>query len=155
MIDEQFMVCALEQAKIAQKLGEVPVGCVVVKDDKVISVGHNFRETKNTPLGHAEIMAIHNASKVIGDWRLNDCTIYITLEPCPMCMGAIINSRIGRVVFGAFDDKGGCCGSLIQLADCGFSHRPPIKSKVLELECSIILKEFFNNKRAKTKSNKI
>lgn len=147
MIDEQFMAFALEQAKIAKNAGEVPVGCVIVKDGKVISVGYNFRETKKTPLGHAEIMAIHTASTVIGDWRLSGCTIYITLEPCPMCMGAIINARLGRVVFGAFDEKGGCCGSLIQLADCGFTHRPPIKSKVLESECKELLTEFFKKKR--------
>lgn len=145
--DEEFMLLAIDQANIARSLFEVPVGCVIVKDDIVISSGHNFKETQKTPFGHAEIMAIHAATKKISDWRLNGCTLYVTLEPCPMCMGAIINARIDRVVFGAFDEKGGCCGSLIQLADCGFDHRPRIKSGILHDECSTLLSDFFKNCR--------
>lgn len=147
LTDEGFMHQALEQAKIAYTYGEVPVGAVIVKDNKVIAKGYNFREQQKTPLGHAEIMAIQSASEYIGDWRLTGCTIYVTLEPCPMCMGAIINARIDRVCYGAVDENGGCCGSLIQLADCGFAHRPRIKAGVLKEECGEIITNFFKAAR--------
>ncbi|MEG0895111.1 MAG: nucleoside deaminase, partial [Oscillospiraceae bacterium] len=105
-----FMQQALAQAKKAEQIGEIPVGCVITKDEEIISYGYNLRETKNNALYHAEIIAIDNACKTINSWRLEGCTIYVTLEPCPMCMGAIINARISTVVFGSWDKKGGCCG---------------------------------------------
>ena len=144
-----FMKEALLEAKKANLKGEVPIGAVIVFNNEIIGRGHNNRETKNQSISHAEIEAIQDACKNLGSWRLSDCDLYVTLEPCPMCAGAIINSRIKTVYFGAFDAKAGCCGSKINLFDCGFNHRPTIFSKILEDECSKILKDFFAQLRIK------
>lgn len=145
--DEQFMRLALEQSHIAFTMGEVPVGAVIVRSDEIIAVGYNTRETTRTALGHAEIMAIEKACATVGDWRLTGCTIYVTLEPCPMCMGAILNARLDRVVYGAADGLSGCCGSVIHLADCGLGHRPPVKGGILAAECGRLVSEFFASRR--------
>lgn len=149
LVDERYMQLAIEQAGYASSIGEVPVGCVVVKDGVVISKGYNFRETHKTALGHAEILAIQNACKEVGDWRLTGCTLYVTLEPCPMCMGAIINARVDKVVFGAFDKESGCCGSFIHLAEFGFSHRPRVLGGICEDECVELLEVFFAKARGR------
>lgn len=145
----EFMTEALIEAEIAKEKGEVPVGAVVVYEGKIIGRGHNMRETNNMSISHAEIEAIKQACEHLGTWRLSDCDLYVTLEPCPMCSGAIINSRIRGLYFGAFDKKAGCAGSKINLFDCGFNHRPIIKSKILEEECTQILTDFFKNIRNK------
>ena len=141
---------AIKEAKKAELIDEVPIGCVIVKDDKVIARGHNVRESKKTPLGHAEIIAIDKASKKLGAWRLQDCDIYITLEPCIMCAGAIIQSRIRHIYFGAKDFKGGALGSSINVLDAkDINHHPEVTSSVLEEECSNIISEYFKRKRIK------
>lgn len=146
--DYYFMERALKQAEIAYKKGEVPVGAVVVKDGKVISRGYNLRETTNDPTAHAELLAMKKASKKLDSWRLSGCTLYVTLEPCPMCSGVIINSRIDRVVFGAYDQKAGCCTTLYHLCnDERFNHRAEILGGVLEEACAKILSDFFKEKR--------
>ena len=145
--DEFFMSLAIEQARLAFSLNEVPVGAVIVKDDKVISSGYNTRERDNNPLGHAEINAILQASAVTNHWRLSGCTLYVTLEPCPMCAGAIINSRIDRVVYGACDIKAGCLGSLIDLSKVNFNHSPRLHKGVCEEQCQKLLADFFNSLR--------
>lgn len=143
---------ALGQAHRAFLSEEVPVGAVIVHQGKVIARGYNERETKQDPLAHAEHTAIARAAKKLGTWRLTDCTLYVTLEPCTMCAGAIVLSRIPRVVFGCFDPKAGACGSISNvLADIKLNHRPEVVSGVLEKECSQILKDFFKNIRKKTK----
>ena len=147
MNDRLFMENALLLAKTAFKQGEVPVGAVIVYEDKIIAKGYNKRETRQNSLCHAEIEAIDEACKVLSSWRLNDCTLYVTLEPCVMCTGAIINARIGRVVFGAYDEKAGCMGSLLNLTDYPFNHRPQIVGGYMEGECKKLLTEFFENKR--------
>lgn len=147
--DYEFMRMALEQAKIAGKMGEVPIGAVVVKDGEVISTGYNLREIKKNSLCHAELIAIDKACEKLGGWRLHECELYVTLEPCPMCAGAIINSRIRRVVFGAFDPKAGSCGSLINLFACDFNHRPVLEAGVLQQECADLLQSFFKKLRKK------
>ena len=146
-IDETFMKAALSLAKEAAAEGEVPVGAVLVRDGKIIARGKNTRETRRDPLGHAEISAISDGAKEIGSWRLNDCTLYVTLEPCPMCAGAIINARVGRVVYGAADDKAGSVGSLINLFAVGYNHAPARTVGVLEEDCSRLLSEFFEKRR--------
>ena len=146
-IDETFMKAALSLAKEAAAEGEVPVGAVLVRDGKIIARGKNTRETRRDPLGHAEISAISDGAKEIGSWRLNDCTLYVTLEPCPMCAGAIINARVGRVVYGAADDKAGSVGSLINLFAVGYNHAPALTVGVLEEDCSRLLSEFFEKRR--------
>lgn len=147
--DYEFMRMALEQAKIAGEMGEVPIGAVVVKDGEVISTGYNLREINKNSLCHAELIAIDKACEKLGGWRLHECELYVTLEPCPMCAGAIINSRIRRVVFGAFDPKAGSCGSLINLFACDFNHRPALKAGVLQQECADLLQSFFKKLRKK------
>lgn len=147
--DYEFMRMALEQAKIAGEMGEVPIGAVVVKDGEVISTGYNLREIKKNSLCHAELIAIDKACEKLGGWRLHECELYVTLEPCPMCAGAIINSRIRRVVFGAFDPKAGSCGSLINLFACDFNHRPVLEAGVLQQECADLLQLFFKKLRKK------
>ncbi len=147
--DEYFMKLALKQAKKAYKLGEVPIGCVIVREGKVISKSHNFREIKKKAIAHAEILAINKACKKLDSWRLLNCTLYVTLEPCAMCAGAIINSRIQRVVFGAFDYKAGSCGSLCNLFELNYNHKPQLVSGVLENKCSKILSDFFKELRKK------
>lgn len=146
--DYYFMQKALKQAEVAYKKGEVPVGAVVVKDGKVTSRGYNLRETTNDPTAHAELLAIKKASKKLDSWRLSGCTLYVTLEPCPMCSGVIVNSRIDRVVFGAYDQKAGCCTTLYHLCnDERFNHRAEILGGVMEEECAKILSDFFKEKR--------
>ncbi len=146
--DYYFMEKALMQARVAYKNGEVPVGAVVVKDGKIISRGHNRRETDKDPTAHAELIAMKNASKKLSSWRLSGCTLYVTLEPCPMCSGLIVNSRIDRVVFGAYDQKAGCCTTLYHLCnDVRFNHRAEILGGVMEDDCGKILSDFFREKR--------
>ena len=146
----RFMKEAIKEAKKAELIDEVPIGCVIVKDDKVIARGHNVRETKNTPLGHAEIIAIDKASKKLKAWRLEDCDIYITLEPCIMCAGAIIQSRIRHIYYGAKDFKGGALGSSINVLEAkDINHHPMVTSGILEEECSNIISQYFKGKRIK------
>lgn len=142
-----YMRRAIELAEKAMALGEIPVGAVVVKDGKIIGEGYNLRENDKDAVAHAEIIAIRKACAAVGDWRLSGCTLYVTLEPCPMCTGAIINSRIEKVVFGAKDSAAGCCGSLIDLRKYPFNHSFSVESGACEEECSQIIKEFFSRKR--------
>ena len=142
------MRLAIRQARVAEKEDEVPVGCVIVKDGKVIARAHNRRQNTQIATYHAEILAIERACKKIGFWRLEDCELYVTLEPCPMCAGAAINARIKRIVFGAYDRKAGCCGSVYNLpTDERFNHRPQVEGGVLCEECANILSTYFKNKR--------
>lgn len=152
--DRQFMQAALEEARKAQALGEVPIGAVIVREGRIIAAGHNLRETLRDALCHAEIVAIHHACRILGGWRLEGCTLYVTLEPCPMCSGAIINARIGRVVYGARDEKAGCCGSVANLFAMPFNHHPVIEGGVLEEECAGLLQEFFRSLRQKKTEEK-
>lgn len=149
MTDEYFMQVALEEAKKAYDLGEVPVGAVIVQEDNVISKAHNLREMEKQAIAHAEILAIEKACNTLGGWRLPRCTLYVTLEPCPMCAGAIINSRIDRVVFGAYDFKAGSCGSIVNLFELDYNHKPMLCGGVLQEECVYLLKSFFKELRNK------
>ena len=144
---ETYMAQALELARAAMAEGEVPVGCVIVKDGVVVGRGRNRRETCHTALGHAEIEAIADACATLGGWRLGGCALYVTLEPCPMCAGAIVNARIPAVYYGAKDDKAGCCGSVLNLFEERFNHHPRIYGRVLEAECAALLQEFFQSLR--------
>lgn len=150
--DRQFMLEALKEAKKASELGEVPVGAVVVKNGVVIGRGHNRRETDKNAVSHAEINAIEEACRNAGGWRLWDCELYVTLEPCPMCAGAAINSRIKRVVFGAYDKKAGSCGSVTDLFELPFNHRPELTAGISEKQCAEILSDFFRSRRDKKNS---
>ena len=152
MEDEKFMQMALELAKEAFDAGEVPVGCVVVRDGQVVGTGRNRREQDKNALCHAEIEAINEACRKLGGWRLWECTLYVTLEPCPMCAGAIINARIPRVVYGASDAKCGATGSVCNLFSMEFNHHPQVESGILEEECGELLKEFFKNLRVELKT---
>ena len=146
--DEKYMREAIKQARKAAKIDEVPIGCVIVYDDKIIARGYNRRNTDKSTLAHAEIIAIRKAAKLICDWRLEDCTMYITLEPCPMCAGAIIQARIPRVVVGAMNPKAGCAGSVINLLQMdGFNHKAELTSGVLVDECRTMLQDFFKEMR--------
>ena len=139
---------ALRQAKKAEKLGEVPIGCVIVKDGKIIARGYNRRNTDKNTLAHAELQAIRKASKAVGDWRLEECTMYITLEPCQMCAGAIVRARIPRVVIGCRNPKAGCAGSILNLLNVpAFNHQVELTEGILQEECSTLLKEFFRKLR--------
>ena len=149
MEDAVFMKEALLLARQAAAEGEVPVGCVIVRGDEIVGRGRNRRETQKTALGHAEIEAIADACKNLGGWRLWECTLYVTLEPCPMCAGAIINARIPRVVFGASDEKCGACGSVCDLFSMDFNHHPQVEKGVCEAESAELLKEFFLDLRQK------
>ena len=151
MTDEEYMREALSLAEKAFELGEVPVGAVAVWDGKIVGRGMNLRETDKNALRHAEIMAIDEACKNLGGWRLWKCDLYVTLEPCPMCAGAIINSRVKRVIYGASDPKSGSCGSLTNLFEMPYNHKPEVVSGVLEKECSEILSRFFEKLREKRK----
>lgn len=151
-MDQQYMQLALELARQAAAEGEVPVGCVIVCDGQVVGEGKNCRQTEKTALGHAEIRAIEQACKVLGGWRLWKCTMYVTLEPCPMCAGAIINARIPRVVIGARDEKGGACGSVCDLFSMDFNHHPQVQWGVLEEQSQQLLTEFFQNLRVELRS---
>ena len=152
MEDKAFMGEALKLAKEAFELGEVPVGCVIVRNGEVVGQGRNCRETDKTALGHAEIQAIAQACENLGGWRLWDCTLYVTLEPCPMCAGAIINARIPRVVYGAGDSKGGACGSVCDLFAMDFNHRPQVERGLMERESMELLSAFFQKLREEIRS---
>lgn len=155
-INEQYMKEALKQARKAYRLGEVPIGCVIVYQEKIISRGYNRRNTKKTTLAHAELTAIERASKVMGDWRLEDCTMYITLEPCPMCAGAIVQARIKRVVVGTMNPKAGCAGSILNLLQMEqFNHQVELTTGILLEECTNILQEFFKELRIRNKKEKL
>ena len=144
----KYMKEALKEAKKAELIDEVPIGCVIVKDDKIIARGHNQRETNQSPIGHAEIIAINKASKKLKSWRLEGCDIYVTLEPCIMCSGAIIQSRISKVYYGAFDPKGGALGSSINVLEAkNINHHPEVISGVMQEECSKIITNYFKQKR--------
>ncbi len=145
--DENFMRLAIEQAQIAAALGEIPVGAVVVKDGQVIGRGYNRREVDSSATAHAEVLAIEDACKVLGTWRLTDCELYVTLEPCPMCAGAIINSRIRRVIYGVKDERAGCCGSVADFFAMPFNHTPLSRSGILEEDCRKLLTDFFQQLR--------
>ena len=147
MDDLYYMDAALELAKQAAADGEVPVGCVIVRNGEIVGRGRNRRETAKTALGHAEIEAIGQACENLGGWRLWDCTLYVTLEPCPMCAGAIVNARIPRVVFGASDAKCGACGSVCDIFSMDFNHHPRVDKGIREEESSALLSDFFKNLR--------
>ena len=148
MNDEKFMKFALLEAKKAKEINEIPVGAVIVLDGQIIHRGHNQSISKDDPTSHAEINTIRNTAKKIGNYRLTGTTLYVTLEPCAMCYGAIVHARISRLVFGAYDQKTGVCGSAIKLHEqLFFNHIPEIKGGVLEEECSLILKDFFRERR--------
>lgn len=150
--DEKYMYMAIMEAKKAREIGEVPIGAVIVFENEIIATGYNVRETTQSTLAHAELVAIKEANKKIGSWRLEDCTIYVTLEPCPMCAGAIIQSRIKRVVYGARDPKAGCAGTLMNLLDENkFNHQAELTTGVLEEECSSLLTSFFRELRKQKK----
>lgn len=150
--DESFMKQAVKQAKKAYDKLETPIGCVIVHEDKIIARGYNKRNMKKNTLAHAEILAINKASKVLGDWRLEDCTMYVTLEPCPMCAGAIVQARIPRVVIGSMNPKAGCAGSVLNLLQQdGLNHQVEITKGVLAEECSGLMTSFFRELRKKKK----
>ena len=149
------MKMAITQAKKAAAILEVPIGCVIVCEGKVIARGYNKRNSKKNTLAHAEMIAINKASKVVGDWRLEGCTMYVTLEPCPMCSGAIVQSRLDRVVIGCMNPKAGCAGSVMNLLECeGFNHQVDVERGVLQEECSNMLSNFFKNLRELKKANR-
>ena len=152
MEDKDFMEAALALAREAAAEGEVPVGCVIVRSGQIVGRGRNRRETKRTALGHGEIEAISDACGNLGGWRLWECTLYVTLEPCPMCAGAIINARIPRVVYGASDSKSGACGSVCDLFSMDFNHHPKVDKGVCAEECAALLQEFFQNLRLELKT---
>lgn len=149
MNDEFFMDQAIELAKEAAKEGEVPVGAVVVIDGRIVGRGRNRRETDKNALAHAEIEAINEACKTLGGWRLWQCDMYVTLEPCPMCTGAIINSRIKRLVYGASDSKAGSCGSIVNLFSLPYNYKPEVISGLKQEECAALLSDFFKRLRKK------
>ena len=152
-IDQKYMREAIKQAKKAYTLEEVPIGCVIVYDGKIIGRGYNRRTIDKNPLAHAEIQAIRKASRKMGDWRLEDCTLYVTLEPCQMCSGAIVQARIKRVVVGCMNPKAGCAGSILNLLDVKeFNHQVELTTGEREEECSRLMKEFFRELREKRKN---
>ena len=147
LTDESYMRLALKEAEQAANGGEIPVGAVIVKDGSVIAAAHNLRETDADASAHAELLCIREAGKRLGGWRLTGCTLYVTLEPCPMCAGAVINARLDRVVFGAYDHRAGSFGSLINLASYPYNHRPDLTGGVLEEEAKALMVAFFKEKR--------
>ena len=152
-IDEFYMNEALKQAKKAMKINEVPIGCVIVHNGKIIARGYNRRNTDKSTLAHAEIIAIRKAGKIIGDWRLEDCVMYVTLEPCPMCAGAIVQARIPRVVMGTMNSKAGCAGSVINILQLEkLNHQVEIEKGILQEECQKIMQDFFKELRISKKS---
>ena len=146
-LDEKYMKEALKQAKKAAVIDEVPIGCVIVHEGKIIARGYNRRNKEGSTLAHAEIIAIKKASRKLNDWRLEECTMYVTLEPCPMCTGAIINARLSRVIFGAYDENMGACISRFNLAESSFGYKGQIIGGYMEKECADVLKEFFSSLR--------
>lgn len=153
--DERYMKEAIKQARKAYALGEVPIGCVIVHNGRIIGRGYNRRNTDKNTLAHAEITAIKRASKIIGDWRLEECTLYVTLEPCQMCAGAIVQARIPKVVMACMNPKAGCAGSVLNILDMPqFNHQVEMTKGVLEEECSCMLKEFFVELRMRNKMEK-
>ncbi len=151
-MDQRYMKEALKQAKKADKIDEVPIGCVIVYEDKIIARAYNRRNIDKNTLAHAELLAIKKASKVLGDWRLEDCTMYVTLEPCQMCAGAIVQARIKRVVVGSMNPKAGCAGSVLNLLQMDeFNHQVELEIGVMEEECSRMLKDFFKRLREEKK----
>lgn len=153
--DEKYMKEAIKQAKRAAARGEVPIGCVIVCEGKIIGRGYNRRKTDKNTLSHAELTAIRRASKAMGDWRLEGCTMYVTLEPCQMCAGAIVQSRMDRVVIGCMNPKAGCAGSILNLLQMAeFNHQVELTYGVLKETCSNILKEFFKELRARVKEER-
>ena len=154
--EEKYMKAAIREARKAYALDEVPIGCVIVQNDKIIARGYNRRNTDKNTLAHAEISAIKKASKKTGDWRLEDCTMYVTLEPCQMCAGAIVQSRLGKVVIGSMNPKAGCAGSVINLLQMKqFNHQVEMVKGILEEECSSMLSGFFQELREKKKQAKL
>ena len=154
-VEEKYMKEALKQAKKAYALGEVPIGCVIVHEGKIIGRGYNRRNTDKNTLAHAEITAINKASKVIGDWRLEECTLYVTLEPCQMCAGAIVQARIPEVVMGCMNPKAGCAGSILNILEMPqFNHQVKVTRGILEAECSQMLNTFFEELRIRNKQEK-
>ncbi|WP_077215246.1 tRNA adenosine(34) deaminase TadA [Bacillus dakarensis] len=154
-IDEFFMKEAIKEAKKAEDLAEVPIGAVIVLDGEIIARAHNLRETNQNALAHAELLAIDLACQKVGTWRLEEAILYVTLEPCPMCAGAIIMSRVARVVYGAIDPKGGCAGTFMNLLqDERFNHQSEVTSGILEKECGMLLTDFFRRLRVKKKNEK-
>lgn len=150
--NEKFMKEAIRQAKKAEKIDEVPIGCVIVYEDKIIARGYNRRNTDKNTLAHAELSAIRKASRKLGDWRLEGCTMYVTLEPCQMCAGAIVQARIDKVVIGCMNPKAGCAGSVLNLLQVSaFNHQVELESGILEEECSLMLSSFFKNLRERKK----
>lgn len=155
MEHEIFMEEAIKEARLAEDIGEVPIGAVIVKHGEIIARGHNLREQGQVATAHAEVLAIEAANKEVGFWRLDDCTLYVTLEPCPMCAGAIIMARIPTVVYGAKDPKGGCCGTIYNLLkEPKFNHECALVEGILEEECGMLLTDFFRKLRAKKKEQK-
>ena len=153
--DEYYMTLAIEEAKKAEKMQEVPIGAVIVIGDEIISRAHNLRETEQRSVAHAELLAIDEACRSLGTWRLENATLYVTLEPCPMCAGAIVLSRVDRVVYGASDPKGGCAGTLMNLLqEQRFNHQAEVVSGVMEEECGSMLSEFFRELRRKKRKVK-
>ncbi|AOZ88648.1 tRNA-specific adenosine deaminase [Bacillus xiamenensis] len=153
--DEQFMQEAISEALKAGQIGEVPIGAVIVLDDQIVSRAHNLRESEQRSIAHAELLAIDKACKTIGSWRLEDAVLYVTLEPCPMCAGAIVLSRVKKVVFGAYDPKGGCAGTLMNLLDDErFNHQSEVVGGVLENQCGELLSQFFRDLRQRKKQAK-
>ncbi len=156
MENEKYMREALKEAKKAIRLGEVPIGCVIVYEDKIIGRGYNKRNTKKTTLAHAELIAIEKASKVLGDWRLENCTMYITLEPCQMCSGAIVQARVKKVVIGTMNPKAGCAGSVLNILQMKeFNHQVEMEIGILEEECTKVLQSFFKELRVRNKMEKL
>lgn len=149
MNSNDYMKIALDEAKKAAEEGEVPVGAVIVKDGEIIATARNNREATGDATGHAELLAIREACSRLGGWHLDSCELYVTLEPCPMCMGAIVNSRVSKVVFGAKDAKAGACGSVLNMCSYPLNHKPIVENGFMKDECAAILSEFFCKKRGK------
>lgn len=152
--DEKYMKEAIKQAKKAYVLEETPIGCVLVHQGKIIARGYNKRNKKKNTLAHAELIVIDKASRILGDWRLEECTMYVTLEPCPMCAGAIVQARIPKVVIGSMNPKAGCAGSVLNLLDMpGFNHQVEVERGILEEPCSELMRNFFKELRLKRKKS--
>ena len=153
--DEKYMKKALHQARRAAAIGEVPIGCIIVRDGTIVARGYNRRNTQKTTLAHAEMYAIDRASRKLGDWRLEGCTMYVTLEPCQMCAGALVQSRIDRVVIGSMNPKAGCAGSVLNVLQMSeFNHQVEVERGVLEPECTELLQSFFRELRVRVKQER-